>query len=75
MTRERVVIDTNVLLSSLFFTTSTPAQAVEKAVTHAQLIAATDTLRELIATLHSPKFERYVRLEQRDATRTSSIAR
>ena len=37
MTRERVVIDTNVLIGSLFFTTSTPAQAVDKNnLTHAQ---------------------------------------
>lgn len=67
MTRERVVIDTNVLISSLFFTTSTPAQAVEKAVTKAQLLATTETLRELIGKLHSPKFDRYVRRERRDA--------
>jgi uncharacterized protein len=67
MMRERVVIDTNVLISGLFSTTSTPALAVEKAVTKAQLVATTETLRELIVKLHSPKFDRYVRLEQRDA--------
>src|SRR5439155_783276 len=67
MTRERVVIDTNVLISSLFFTTSTPAQAVDKAATKAQLVATTETLRELIAKLHSPKFDRYVRRDRRDA--------
>ena len=67
MTRERVVIDTNVLISSLFLTTSTPTQAVDKAVTKAQLVATTETLRELIGKLHSPKFDRYVRRERRDA--------
>jgi len=67
MTRERVVIDTNVLISGLFSTTSTPALAVEKAVTKAQLIATIETLRELIEKLHSPKFDRYVRRERRDA--------
>jgi putative PIN family toxin of toxin-antitoxin system len=67
MTRERVVIDTNVLISSLFFTASTPAQAVEKAVTKAQLVATTETLRELLGKLHSPRFDRYVRRERRDA--------
>jgi putative PIN family toxin of toxin-antitoxin system len=67
MTRERVVIDTNVLISSLLLTTSTPAQAVDKAVTNAQLIATTETLRELIGKLYSPKFDRYVRRERRDA--------
>ena len=67
MTRERVVIDTNVLISGLFLATSTPAQAVDKAITNAQLIATMETLRELIEKLHSPKFDRYVRLERRDA--------
>src|SRR5438034_11144352 len=67
MTRERVVIDTNVLISSLVLATSTPAQAVDKAVTKAQLVATMETLRELIEKLHSPKFDRYVRRERRDA--------
>jgi uncharacterized protein len=67
MTRERVVIDTNVLISSLFLATSTPAQAVDKAVTKAQLVATMETLRELIEKLHAQKFDRYVRRERRDA--------
>ena len=67
MTRERGVIDTNALLSSLFFTSSTPAQAVDKAVTHAQLVTTAETLRELIEKLLSPKFDPYVRRERRDA--------
>jgi hypothetical protein len=57
MTRERVVIDTNVLISGLLSTTSIPAQAVDRAVTTAQLIAATATLRELMTKLLSPKFK------------------
>ena len=67
MTRERVVIDTNVLISGLPSASSTPAQAVDKAVAKAQLVATTETLRELIAKLHSPKFDRYVRRERRNA--------
>ena len=67
MTRERVVIDTNVLISGLLSASSTPAQAVDKAVTKAQLVATIETLRELISQLHSPKFDRYVRREHRDA--------
>jgi putative PIN family toxin of toxin-antitoxin system len=67
MTRERVVIDTNVLISGLLSTTSTPAQAVEKAVTKAQLVATTETLRELIEKLLLPKFDRYVGRERREA--------
>jgi uncharacterized protein len=67
MTRERVVIDTNVLISGLLSASSTPAQAVDKAVTKAQLVATIETLRELISRLRSPKFDRYVRRERRDA--------
>ena len=66
MTGERVVIDTNVLISGLFSTTSTPALAVEKAVTKAQLVATSETLRELIETLLLPKFDRYVSRESRE---------
>ncbi|HEY3158362.1 MAG TPA: putative toxin-antitoxin system toxin component, PIN family, partial [Vicinamibacterales bacterium] len=43
------------------------AQAVEKAVTKAQLVATMETLRELIQKLHSSKFDPYVRRERRDA--------
>ena len=32
MTRERVVLDTNVLISGLLSSTSTPARAVERAI-------------------------------------------
>ena len=67
MTRDRVVIDTNVLISGLFFIESTPARAVEKAVTQAQLVATTDTLRELIGKLQSSKFDRYVSQDRREA--------
>jgi putative PIN family toxin of toxin-antitoxin system len=66
MTRERVVIDTNVLISGFLSMTSTPAQAVDRAVTNSQLVATRDTLRELIETLLSPKFDRYVSRERRD---------
>lgn len=67
MARERVVIDANVLISGLLSTTSTPAQAVEKAVTKAQLVATLEILRELIEKLHSVKFDPYVGREGRDA--------
>lgn len=67
MARERVVIDTHVLISGLLSTTSNPAKAVERAVTTAQLIATHATLRELIGKLLSPKFDRYVARARRDA--------
>lgn len=67
MTRERVVIDTNVFISGLFSTTSTPALAVDKAITKAQVVATSETLRELIEKLLLPKFDRYVSRERREA--------
>src|SRR5437899_8692674 len=67
MTRERVVIDTNVLISGLLSTTSIPAKAVDRAVATAQLVASTATLRELMTKLLLPKFDRYVSRERRDS--------
>lgn len=67
MTPDRIVFDTNVLISGLFSTTSTPALALEKAVSTGQILASTDTLKGLVAKLLSPKFDRYVARENRDA--------
>jgi uncharacterized protein len=67
MARERVVIDSNVLISGLLITTTTPAKALDRAVTTAQLVATTATVRELMTKLLSPKFDRYVPRERRDA--------
>lgn len=66
MKRDRVVLDTNVLISGLLSTTSTPARAVERAISDGQLLASTATLRELMTKLLSPKFDRYVPRERRD---------
>jgi putative PIN family toxin of toxin-antitoxin system len=66
-TSERVIIDTNVLISGLLSATSTPAKAVDRAVSRAQLTTTSDTLQELIGRLLSPKFDRYVSRERRNA--------
>lgn len=67
MKGDRVVLDTNVLISGLLSTSSTPARAMELAVSRGQLLASTGTLRELVTKLHSPKFDPYVPRERRDA--------
>lgn len=67
MKRERVVLDTNVLISGSLLSTSTPALALEKAISHGQLLASTATVRELMERLLSPKFDRHVSRERRDA--------
>lgn len=66
MKRERVVFDTNVLISGALSTTSTPALALEHGLRHAQPLASTATLRELMETLPSTKFDPYVSREARD---------
>jgi putative PIN family toxin of toxin-antitoxin system len=68
MTRERIVVDTNVFISGLLLSsTSAPAKVVEHAVTQEQILASTETLRELIEKLLSPKFDRYVSRARREA--------
>jgi putative PIN family toxin of toxin-antitoxin system len=67
MTRERIVIDTNVFISGLLSSTSAPGKVVEHAVTQEQILASTETLRELIEKLLSPKFDRYVSRARREA--------
>ena len=58
MTRERVVLDTNVLVSGLLSSTSTPARAVERAIRRAQVLVSVETAAELGARLVSPEFDR-----------------
>ena len=67
MTRERIVVDTNLLISGVLSNTSIPALALEKAITDGQLLASTATLREVIEKLLSSKFDPYVSREKRDA--------
>lgn len=67
MTRERIVLDTNVLISGALSRTSTPARALEKAISEGQLLASAETLRELMTKLLSAKFDPYISREKRDA--------
>jgi putative PIN family toxin of toxin-antitoxin system len=67
MNRERVVFDTNVVVSGLLSNTSRPARVVERVLTHGQLLGSVDTLRELMETLLSPKFDRYLPRTRREA--------
>lgn len=67
MKRERVVLDTNVLISGAFSTSSKPPLALENAINNGQLLASTATVRVLMEKLRSAKFDRYVSRERRDA--------
>ena len=63
--RERVVVDTNTLISRLLLPAFVPAQAVRRAVAEAQLLASDDTLMELAEVLVRSKFDRYLTVSER----------
>lgn len=60
MKTERVVIDTNVLISAALLDDSVPARARNHAIRYGQLIATEQTFAELTGRLLAPRFDRYV---------------
>jgi putative PIN family toxin of toxin-antitoxin system len=58
---ERLVLDTNVVLSGLLFSGSKPRAALLKAQ-KATILASDETLAELIEVMGRPRFQRYVEL-------------
>ncbi len=63
--RQRIVADTNCLVSRLLLPASIPGQAVRKAVDTALLLVSEATMEELADVLSRSKFDRYVSLEDR----------
>jgi putative PIN family toxin of toxin-antitoxin system len=63
--RERVVVDTNTLVSRLLLPQSVPAQAVRKAGGEGILLVSSATMSELADVLARSKFDHYVSLEDR----------
>ena len=64
---ERIVADTNLLVSRLLLPQSVPAKAVRKAVDEGQLLVSDATLEELADVLSRAKFDPYVSLDDRQA--------
>ncbi len=64
-TRQRIVGDTNALVSRLLLPASVPGQAVRKAVDNGILLVSEATMNELADVLARPKFDRYITLEDR----------
>lgn len=60
MKTERVVVDTNVLISAALLEESVPARARNHAVRHGQLIATEHTIAELVGRMLASKFDAYV---------------
>jgi putative PIN family toxin of toxin-antitoxin system len=63
--RERIVADTNCLVSRLLLPSSVPSRALQKAVDSGHLLVSEATMNELADVLSRPKFDRYVSLEDR----------
>ena len=63
--RQRIVVDTNALVSRLLLPSSVPGQAVRKAVDGSILLVSEATMNELADVLARPKFDRYISLEDR----------
>ena len=64
----RIVLDTSVVVSGLILPASVPGRVIDHAVRSGHLIATGETMAELIARLMSPKFDRWLPLEDRQAT-------
>lgn len=67
MTPQRVVIDTNVLISAALSPTGAPAQVVHGVLANHALVFSDATFLELRTRLWKPKFDRYLSLETRTA--------
>jgi len=63
--KDRVVLDTNVLISGLLLPGSVPAQAVRKAVNESEILVSRDTLEELSSVLFRPKFDSLINASER----------
>jgi putative PIN family toxin of toxin-antitoxin system len=64
---ERVVLDTNVLISAALVRDSVPARVVRWAVENTLLLFSPETFAELETRLWRPKFDPYIGMEQRHA--------
>jgi putative PIN family toxin of toxin-antitoxin system len=63
--RERIVVDTNVLISRLLLPASVPGRAVRKAVEVGQLVVSETTMTELADVLGRAKFDPYLSIAER----------
>ena len=66
MPSERIVFDTNVLVSALLFAESKPAQAFFTALRRGTILTSLAALHELSEVLHRKKFDKYLTIEERE---------
>ena len=63
--RQRIVVDTNVMISRLLRPPSVPGQAMRRPVDEGTLLVSEATMGELADVLARPKFDPYVSVEER----------
>jgi putative PIN family toxin of toxin-antitoxin system len=63
--RERIVADTNCLVSRLLLPSSVPGRAIRRVIDHGILLVSEATMNELADVLSRSKFDRYISLEDR----------
>ncbi len=61
----RAVVDTSVVISAMLLPRSIPRKAFDYVVEHGRLLISAATVAELDEVLRRPKFDRYVREEER----------
>lgn len=66
MTRsQRIVLDTNALVSRLLFPASVPGLVVDRALAEGHLLISEAVMEELTDVLSRPKFDRYIDISDR----------
>ena len=65
MTEQRIVIDTNVVVSAFLFDAGLPAQVFDAVYEHHKLLFSAETYAELCDVLLRSKFDRYALREER----------
>ena len=66
MKSKRIVLDTNVVVSGLFFKLSKEAQILIRAMEHEIILATPAVLEEWHCVLRRPKFNKYISIENRE---------
>ncbi|NET11561.1 MAG: putative toxin-antitoxin system toxin component, PIN family [Okeania sp. SIO1H6] len=66
MKTKRIVIDTNIIVSALIFSTSTTMQPFREAKENGLILISAEILSELIDVLSRQKFDRYLSREIRE---------
>jgi uncharacterized protein len=61
----RVVLDTNVVISAMLLPISVPRRAFDRAMRGNRVLISAATMAELDEVIHRPKFDRYLREEER----------